>query len=229
MNQPSIVRTALLAIFLGPAVQAASVVGSINFSSGAGGGVILQNAGGMATTNIAEAVAIQAWLFPQVDVRSGSFITVANGDPVSMSQPWIFNPSTPLSPLWTIPGSDNFAFHIASATVEFQADFLLISGTGTLTGTGYDDTPATWWFTTQGIAVDGKFSWSSSTTAIPELGTPALFGAALLGACLLRRRNPAHSSPNHNDHENNIPPRDVPDSLVGCDIGGPSRVYLRLD
>lgn len=194
MNQTSIVTTALAAIALGSAAQAASFIGAINFSSGPGGGVILQNAGGVATTNILDATGIQSWLLPQVDVRSGSFISVTEGTSVTMSQPWIFTPSTPLSPLWTIAGPDNFAFHLSSATVELQSAFLLISGTGTLTGTGFDDTPATWFFSTQGIATDGKFSWSSSTTAIPEVGTPALLGAALLGACLLRRRTPTHPS-----------------------------------
>jgi hypothetical protein len=134
-------------------------------------------------------------------------------------------PRLPLSPLWTIPGPDNFAFHLDSATVEFQTDFLLISGTGTLTGTGFDDTPAEWFFSTQGVAVDGKYSWSSTTTAIPEIGSTALFSAALLGACLLRRRNQSHPSPQNNDHENYISPRDVPDCLDGSDIGDPSRVH----
>jgi len=221
MNQPSIVATAFAAIALGSAAEAASFIGAINFSSGPGGGVVLQNASGMVTTNILEATGIQSWLLPEVDVRSGSFITVAEGTPVSMSQPWIFTPSTPLSPFWSIAGPDNFAFHLASATVELQTSFLLISGTGTLTGTGFDATPATWFFSTQGIATDGKFSWSSSTTAIPEIGTPALFGATLLGACLLRRRNPTYSSPNNNDHETNIPPRDVPDCLDGTHFSDP--------
>lgn len=230
MKQRSIVATALAAIALGSSVQAASVIGSIGFSSAAGGGVVLQKAGGMATTNISEAIAIQLWLLPQVDVRDGSFISVTSGDPVSMPSTWIFSPSTPLSPLWTIPGPNNFAFHLATATVDFQqAGVLLISGKGTLTGTGFDDTPAEWFFSTQGVAVDGKYSWSSTTTAIPEIGSTALFSAALLGACLLRRRNPTHPSPQNNDHENYISPRDVPDCLDGSDIGDPSRVHFRLD
>jgi len=230
MNQKSTIWVALLAIALGSAARAAAVIGTISFSSGAGGGVILQNAGGMATTDIAQAVAIQSWLFPQVDLRDGSFISVTNGDPVSMPSTWIFNPSTPLSPLWTIPGTDNFAFHLASATIEFQqAGFLLIKGIGTLSGTGFDATPAEWEFTTQGVAANGRFSWSSTTTAIPEFGATALFSTTLLGACLLRRRNPALPSPHNHNHENDISPRDVPDCLDRPDIGDPSGVHFRLD
>ena len=229
MNQTSIITTALAAIALGSAAQAASFIGAINFSSGPGGGVELRNASGMVTTDILEATGIQSWLLPQVDVRSGSFISVTEGEMVSMSQPWVFTPSTPLSPLWTIAGPDNFAFHLASATVELQTAFLLISGTGTLTGTGYDNTPATWFFSTQGVATDGKFSWSSSTTAIPEVGTPALLGLTLLRACLLRRRNPTHPPHNNNDHETNISPRDVPDCLDRPDFGDPGWLHFRLD
>lgn len=222
MNQTSIIGAALAVIALGSAAQAASVIGSINFSSGAGGGVVLQTSGGIATTQIPDAAGIQSWLVPQVDVRSGSFISVPNGQSVTFPLTWIFTPSTPLSPLWTIAGPDNFAFHLSSATVELQTNILLISGTGTLTGTGYDDTPATWFFSTQGVATDGKFSWSSSTTAIPELGTPALLSATLLGVCFLRRRNPAHLSPQNNDHETHISPPDVPDCLDGSNFGDPS-------
>jgi hypothetical protein len=98
----------------------------------------------------------------------------------------------------------------------------VIQGTGTLTGTDFDNTPASWFFSTQGPATEGKFSWSSSTTAIPEFGTSALFSATLLGACLLRRRNPSHLSPKNNDYETYISPRDVPDCLNGSDFGDPS-------
>ncbi len=223
MIRISILASAFAAIVLGSAARAASIVGTINFSSGPGGGVILQNADGVATTNILDARGIQSWLLPKVDVRDGSFsINVTEGTSVSMPT-WIFTPSTPLSPLWSIAGPDNFAFNLATATVVLQnGSFLLISGTGTLTSTNFDPTPATWFFSTQGPATEGKYSWSSSTTAIPEIGTPALFSATLLGACLLRRRNPFHLSPNNNDHETNISPRDVPDCLDGADFGDPS-------
>lgn len=222
MIRISIMATALAAIVLGSAAQAASIVGTINFSSGPGGGVILQNAGGVATTNINDATGIQSWLLPKVDVRDGTFISVTEGTSVSMPT-WIFTPSSLLSPLWSIAGPDNFAFHLASSTVVLQNGFfLLISGTGTLTSTNFDATPATWFFSTQGPATEGKYSWSSSTTAIPEIGTTALFSATLFGACLLRRRNPTYISPQNNDYETYISPRDVPDCLNGADFGDPS-------
>ena len=228
MKQTSIVASVLVAIALGHEARAASFIGAINFSSAPGGGVELRNVSGMVTTDILEATGIQAWLLPQVDVRSGSFVSVPEGEMVTMSQPWVFNPTSPLSPLWAITGPDNFAFHLASATVEFQGAFLLVSGVGTLTGTGFDATPATWFFSTQGVPTNGRYSWSSSTTAVPEPGAPVLLGAALLGACFFRRRNPALFPRNNNDHETNISPRDVADCLDGPDFGGPGRLHFRF-
>lgn len=191
MNRAFIAATFIATMTLVSGARAASITGVINFSSAPGGGVRLQNSGGILTNNILQAAGIQEWLLPQVDVRSGSFVSVTQGASVSMPNAWVFNPSTPLSPLWSIPGPDNFAFYLSSATIELQSALLLISGTGILTGTGFDPTPATWFFSTQGLAIRGKYSWSSSIKAVPECGTPALIGAALLGSCFLRRRNPA--------------------------------------
>ena len=66
MNPTSIAGTALAALVLGSAAQAAAVIGSINFSSGPGGGVVLQDSDGFATTSIPDATGVQSWLLPQV-------------------------------------------------------------------------------------------------------------------------------------------------------------------
>lgn len=189
MKLKSKIGFAFATVALASGAQAASVIGSINFSSGSGGGVILQDSAGNATTDLAAATGVKEWLVPEVDTRSGSFLSVPTGQSVSISQPWVFNPSTPMTPLWNIVGFGNFTFNLSSTTIALQnSSTLLISATGTITGTGFDTTPATWFFTTQGPATEGKFSWSSSTTAVPEAGTSALLGAALLGVCVLRRR-----------------------------------------
>lgn len=211
----------MAAVVFGSAAQAASIVGSINFSSGPGGGVFLQNSAENATTSVPDATGVASWLLPIVDTRSGSFVSVSNGEDVLFPETWVFNPSVPLNPLWRIEGPDNFAFQLFNATVVLQNEFLLISGTGTLTGTNFDATPATWFFSTQGAATDGKFSWSSSTTAVPELGASAFLGAALLGGCFLRRRNPAIFSPKNKHHETNISPPDVPYCLAGHHVCDP--------
>lgn len=174
------------------AAHAAFITGSINFSSGAGGGVVLQDSAGNVTTNLAAATGIQSWPVTEVEEGSGSFDIVPDGASVLFSPSWVFNPSIPKSPLWTIAGPENFTFNLATSTIGFQnGSFLAIKGTGTLTGTNFDPTPATWLFTTQGAAAEGKFSWSSSTVAVavPDGGTTiALLGGSLLGLFGLRHK-----------------------------------------
>jgi hypothetical protein len=185
---------ALVAVALGVPAEAASVVGGINFTSGPDGGIILQKADGAATTDISVATGVKSWLLPEVDNGSGSFSNPVK-ESVTIPLAWIFTPSTPLSPLWTIAGPDDFAFHLSSSVVELRSSFLFISGTGTLTGTNFDPTPAIWLFSTQGVPTDGKYSWSSSTTAIPELGISTMFSVSLLAISLHRRRITARLTP----------------------------------
>lgn len=193
MKLTSKLGSAFVAVVFSSASQAASVIGTINFTSGANGGVLLQDLNGNLTTNPAAATGIKSWLLPQVDKSSGSFVSVPDGQAVSFPLDplhWIFDPSTPISPLWTIPGFGDFTFILTSSTIVLRdADFLLVSGIGTLTGTNFDPTPATWNFSTQGFATENKFSWSSSTTAVPEIGTPMLLGGAFLYLFTLRRRD----------------------------------------
>ena len=172
------------------ATQAEFISGSINFSSTAGGGIILQDSAGNVTTNLAAATGIKAWTLAEVEESSGSFDTVADGTSVFFTQPWIFNPSSSMTPLWTIAGPEGFTFNLISSTTVYQSQYMLaIRGTGILTANGFDSTPATWRFTTQGVAAENKFSWSSSTVAVPDGGaTILLLGGSLLGLHGLRRR-----------------------------------------
>jgi hypothetical protein len=180
---------ALLA--LTSATQADFISGSINFSSAAGGGIIPQDSAEILTTNLAAAAGIKSWTLAEVDEGSGSFDTVVDGTSVFFPQPWTFDPFSPMTPLWTIAGPEGFTFNLISSTTVYQSrHFLAIRGTGILTANGFKDTPATWWFTTQGVAAENKFSWSSSTVAaaVPDGGTTLiLLGGSLLGLLGLRR------------------------------------------
>jgi hypothetical protein len=173
------------------ATQAGFIKGSINFSSSHDGGIILQDAGENVTTKLAAAAGIKDWTLAEVEERSGSFEPVANGSAVVFLQPWRFDPLSSPMPLWTTGGPEGFTFHlISSSMVHHSKHFLAIRGTGILTANGFNDTPATWWFTTQGVAADHKFSWSSSTVAakVPDGGTSILLlGGSLLGLHGLRR------------------------------------------
>lgn len=180
---------ALLAIT--SATRAEFISGSINFSSAPGGGIVFQDSAGNVTTNLAAATGIRSWSLAEVEEGSGSFNAVTNGSAVTFSQPWVFNPSTATFPLWTIAGPENFTFNLTSTTVAFQNSFCLaIIGTGTLTGNGFNDTPAKWMFTTQGVAVDHRFNWSACTHAVPDGSmTLALLSGSLLGLYGLRSKS----------------------------------------
>jgi len=186
---PTICLAVLLA--LTSAAQAVMISGSINFSSGAGGGIVLQDSAGNITNHLADATGIHSWLFPEVEVGSGSFNAVPDGSAVSFSKAWVFDSPTLMTPLWTIAGPENFAFHPSSADIAFHNNhFLAIHVTGTLTGTNHDPTPASWLFTTQGVATQGRFSWSSSAAAspVPDGGsTLIVFGIGLLALGGIRR------------------------------------------
>ena len=114
---------------------------------------------------------------------------VKDDDAVAMAAPYIFTPSTPTRGLWSV---DGFTFDLDGSTVVLQnADFLLISGTGTITGNGFDPTPGTWSFTAQSPSANGVFSFSASGdfNGAPDGGsTMALLGLGLSGIWMIRRK-----------------------------------------
>src|SRR5678815_3333339 len=126
----------LAAALVATEAQAVMLEGAITFAGGA-----KFDTGSLAT-------ATRVNLFKNVTVMSedGDFAAFVNDDdPVAMAAPYIFTPSTPTDDLWSVGG---FTFDLASSTVVLQnADFLLISGTGTITGNGFDPTEGTWSFT----------------------------------------------------------------------------------
>lgn len=185
--------TALATLALITSANAASIIGTINFSSGPGGGVVLQNASGIATTNFSSVKGVKSWSLAKVDSANGAFMSIPNGQSVTFNPiPWVFSPSTPIDPLWSIPGGGGFSFALTSSLVVYQSNtFIAVSGTGILSGANYTDTPAQWFFTTHTQPINGKYVWSSSTVAIPETGTTTILGATLAGLCLLRRRKTA--------------------------------------
>jgi hypothetical protein len=143
------------------------------------------------TMSLATATRVDTFSDVTVTSRDGDFAGFVNvGDSVTMAMPWIFSPSTPTPALWSVGG---FTYDLAASTVVLQNnDFLIISGTGTITGNGFDPTPGTWNFTSQSPDANGVFSFSASGGAengVPDSGaTVALLGIGLVSTELLRRR-----------------------------------------
>ena len=142
---------------------------------------------------IGSANSVTSWVAPEVISRDGDFAGfVAVGDAVTMTAPWVFDPSTATADLWAVGG---FEFDLASSAIAFQSTtFLAIGGVGTVSGNGFDATAGIWNFTTQTPHSGGVFSFSASTDTrpqdrIPDGGTTILLlGLSLAGLGLIRRK-----------------------------------------
>jgi hypothetical protein len=156
---------------------AAPIVGRITFA----GSVELDQ------TTVNTATMVTAWHGPgpgdkpQVQSRDGDFATFVNlFDDTTFTPTWTFS-SGAIPNFWSV---DNFTFDLTTSAILAQGQgFLAVAGTGTVSGNGFDPTPATWTFTTQDPAAGSprEFSFSASTSAVPEGGTIALLGIGGIG------------------------------------------------
>ena len=169
--------------------QAAPITGDIQFA----GEVAFD------TNSLATATRVVTWFdvfhnagFSSVTSATGDIaLFVSPGDQATMAQPWIFNPSTATAGLWSAGG---FTFDLLSSTIVTQnASTLVITGSGTVSGNGFDPTAMDWSFTTQssGGQTRTTFSFSANGVAVgvPDGGSAiALLGIALIGIEVLRRK-----------------------------------------
>jgi hypothetical protein len=166
--------------------QAAAIEGNINLA-----GAVRFN-----TNSLATASSVVTWFdsfnnagFSTVQAGGTSnFAGILAGSQATMAQ-WAFNPSTPTPGLWSVGG---FTFDLLSATVVTQnAQFLSISGTGIVSGNGFDPTNMEWSFTAQSAGGRPRtiFSFSANGVSVPDGGSAvALLGIALTGIAALRRK-----------------------------------------
>ena len=122
--------------------------------------------------------------------NEGTFASIPAGTQADMAQPWIFNPSTPTMHLWSVAG---FTFDLMSSTIMHQdASALVILGSGTVSGNGFDATNMDWAFSTQsaGGHTHMVFSVSANGSApgVPDGGATVMLLGAALGALGMARR-----------------------------------------
>ena len=99
------------------------------------------------------------------------------------------NPS-PVNPLWTIAGDTTlFSFALETIAINLETPgFINLSGTGTISAAGFDDTMGNWTFSSDGTGAGTQFAWSSTTVPVSEPGVLLLLGIAMLGLAARRRR-----------------------------------------
>lgn len=163
---------------IGQGTQAAPIDGAITF------------AGGAQFDTMTLATATRVDLFVNVTVVSvdGDYASfISPNDSVSMATPWIFSPSTPTPGFWSVGG---FTFDLDTSSIVLQTSrFLLIEGTGSIMGNGFDPTPGTFAFSTQAPGGQGIFSFSASSESVPDRGaTVALLGIGLVVVEVVRRK-----------------------------------------
>jgi hypothetical protein len=100
-----------------------------------------------------------------------------------------FTIGTSVNSLWSV---GIWSFDLGNSVNNSADDtHLAIDGTGTLKGTGFADTPGVFSLTTQrtGGTAQTTFTFSASTTAVPDGGASALLiGMGLLGLGVMRRK-----------------------------------------
>jgi hypothetical protein len=166
---------------LGTTAQAVPITGEIHFAG------LWAPTGG---TGIATATGIDFSAGGLESVLAGTGnLSVPMGTPVTFKN-FTFapfpGPGVPL--LWSFSaGGIDYSFDLNAVTVPFQGGTqLVLSGTGTLHATGFDDTEAIWDFTGNSGAT--LFSFSTDNVAVPEPITVGLLGLGLIGLTAASRK-----------------------------------------
>lgn len=166
---------------------AVPIVGTIDL-----GGDASPTIGGVVTTNLAAADGV---MFEDPGVvldTEGDFAAIPDLTPAMRNDIIDFSPLTLTNPLWAVDfGGILYEFALETLSVDFQSGtFLNLSGTGTVSATGFDDTPGVWTFSMQRAGAEFSFSSTTDTRPrpMPEPGITALFGIGLILTGLARRR-----------------------------------------
>lgn len=178
------------------AAQAVPITGSISMDGLAN--LATANGSSASIGTATEVVFVPGYVY--VGASSQDFATVPFGTIVNMASPWVFSPSTALSSLWSVGGTDGFTFTFDAASETFtqSADFLNIIGVGTISSSNpnLDSTSFDWSITFDTPPSGGpvQFNFSAYTIATEGQGVPdggltvALLGLSLAGVECFRRK-----------------------------------------
>lgn len=160
-----------------------TIIGTMNM----GGSAYLLDSTGGVTNAPSSAVAIDfiSDRF-RVVAADGAFAALVGN--IGGIQDLIFNPFlAPVADFWTVGG---FSYTLNDVTPGFTNDpasFLVLNGTGIISAAGFEDTAASWSFTSSTTG-NGVFSWSAvSATNVPEPGVLILLSVGLIGIGARRR------------------------------------------
>ncbi len=168
--------------------QASQITGNITF-----GGTVSLNTGSAGT-----ATAVTAWHggggsgSPFALSYDGDFTGfVAAFDATTIAAPWNFN-SGAVPSFWSV---DGFTFNLTSSSIFSQGGVppgVVVTGSGFVSGNGFDPTFMSWSFTTQdpgtGRPSSRVFSFSAAAGSVPDGGTTVMLLGAALGALGMARR-----------------------------------------
>jgi hypothetical protein len=188
-NITKIVSAAVAAFALAQSIQAATINGAIGF----GGNVTWD------TSSAATATEVTSFIGTQVLSDSGTFASFITpiAPALFTSSTWMLNdPSTSIPNFWQAGG---FTFQLNSSSIIIQGGtpgvngFVVVNGTGSISGNGFGPQVMSWSFTAQdpksGVNPD-QWTFSASTNAqVPDGGaTVMLLGIALSSLALLKRK-----------------------------------------
>lgn len=141
------------------------------------------------TGNLNTADTVTKWGNSKVQSADGSFNGLAQNTSTAFSGPWNFDPSKPMTALWSVGG---FTFDLVTSTIVDQGGGVLtLSGTGIIRSTdpAFESTAVTWSFSQNPSNKNGRFDFSTGDNAVPEGGSAlALLGIGLVAIETLRRR-----------------------------------------